>query len=126
MVSCYDDAIWLSGMSSKPGVYHLPLQRRADDRTRLEFYDSNDDPINLTGWTVYASIWDKARTTKYADFDIEYVDRPNGVVNLFLSSEDSEGLPCECFYDVMLEDSLGFKEYYLEGNVYVSEGYTEP
>lgn len=102
------------------------VQRRADDRTRVEFFDPNDDPLDLTDWAVYAQIWDKKRTEKYADFTVDYVDRANGVVELLLYAIDTEDLPCECFYDVMLEDPSNFKEYYLEGAIYVSEGYSEP
>jgi len=29
-----------------------------------------------------------------------------------------------CYYDLLLTDSTGKKEYYLEGAFYVSEGYT--
>lgn len=123
---CYDAAIGLSVMSSRPGLHNMLLQRRADDKTRLEFRDSEDAPIDLSGWTVYAQIWDKKRTQKYADFTVDYVDRINGVVDLILYAVDTDELPCECFYDVMLEDPSNFKEYYLEGIIYVSEGYTAP
>lgn len=93
---------------------------------QLQFKDSNDNPINLTGCTIYAQIWDKRRTIKYADFSVTYTNRPEGVVSMMVASEDSEEIPCEAFYDVMLEDANGFKQYYLEGLVYVSEGYSAP
>jgi hypothetical protein len=32
--------------------------------------------------------------------------------------------PNEAYYDVLLTDTAGLKEYYLEGVIYVSEGYT--
>lgn len=113
-------------MSVQPGQYNIILQRRADYLLRLQFKDSNDAPIDLTGWSAYSQIWSKGRTEKYADFTVEYIDRPAGVIALKLLAVETEEIPCEAFYDVMLEDSNGFKQYYLEGLVYVSEGYSTP
>jgi hypothetical protein len=113
-------------MSVQPGQYNIILQRRADYILRLQFKDSNDAPIDLTSWIAYSQIWDKGRTIKYVDFTIEYIDRPDGVIGLKLLAAETEDIPCEAFYDVMLEDSNGFKQYYLEGLVYVSEGYSAP
>ena len=32
----------------------------------------------------------------------------------------------ELYYDVLLENASGLREYYLEGVIFVSEGYTRP
>jgi hypothetical protein len=109
----------------EPGVYNIKLQRRADYSVMLRFRDSNDSPINLTGWTVAAQAWNQARSTKYADFNVAYLDRANGTVSIALSSNQTTTLPNEAHYDVLLTNESGFKEYYLEGTIYVSEGYTE-
>ncbi len=111
-------------MSVQPGQYNIILQRRSDFLLRVEFNDSNDVPIDLTGWTVYSQIWDKQRSVKYADFTIDYIDRVQGTIGLLLFASDTEEIPCEAFYDVMLEDPNDFKQYYIEGLVYVSEGYS--
>lgn len=113
-------------MTSRPGQYNMLVQRRADHRLRIEIEDDTGAPLNMTGWTVYAQIWNKERTTKYADFAVQYTDRPNGVFHISLTATETTSLPCESFYDVMLEDTSGFKQYYLEGLVYISEGYTAP
>lgn len=49
-------------MSVSPGQYNINLQRRADFYLQLQFKDSGGVPIDLTGWAVYAQIWDKGRT----------------------------------------------------------------
>ena len=85
-------------MAISPGIYNISLQRRADYSITLQFKDSNDAAVNLTGWTVAAQAWNQARTSKYADFTVTY--------------------------DVLLTNPSGLKEYYLEGTIYVSEGYT--
>lgn len=111
-------------MSIHPGRYDDTIQRRAVYDLTLQFKDSNDKAIDLTGWTVAAQIWDKARTTKYADFTVTYVDRVNGLVKIAITDVQTTSLPDTCYYDVLLTDTTGRKEYYLEGTFYVSEGYT--
>lgn len=111
-------------MAVQPGIYNIALQRRADHSITLQFKDSNDDAINLTGWSVAAQAWNKNRTTKYADFAIDYTNRVAGTVTISLTDTQTEALPDEVYYDVLLTNPSGLKEYYLEGIVYVSEGYT--
>jgi hypothetical protein len=111
-------------MSVQPGIYNIPLQRRADYSVTLQFKDASSTPINLTSWTVAAQVWNKARTTKYADFAITYTNRSAGTVAIALTDEQTATFPDEAYYDVLLTNPSGLKEYYLEGLVFVSEGYT--
>ena len=113
-------------MSVQPGTYSFTLQRAADYSVLLQFKDSNDDAIDLTGYTVYAQAWNKARTTKSADFAIAYTDRSDGKVTISLTDEQTTDFPDELYYDVMLEDDNEIREYYLEGIIFVSQGYTRP
>ena len=111
-------------MAVAPGTYNISLQRRADYYVTLQFKDAADTAIDLTGWTVAAQAWDKTRTTKHADFAVDYTDRAAGTVKISLTDEQTALLPNEAYYDVLLTDTANVKEYYLEGILYVSEGYT--
>ena len=111
-------------MAISPGTYSIPLQRRADYSVTLQFKDSTGTAINLTGWTAAAQAWNQGRTTKYADFSITYTDRSTGTIAIALTSVQTALFPSEAYYDVLLTNPSGLKEYYLEGLVYVSEGYT--
>jgi hypothetical protein len=111
-------------MAISPGTYNISLQRRADYSITLQFKDSTDAPINLTGWTVAAQAWNQARTSKYADFTVTYTNRLTGTVAIALTDDQTAIFPDEAYYDVLLTNPSGLKEYYLEGIVYVSEGYT--
>jgi hypothetical protein len=111
-------------MAISPGTYNISLQRRADYSITLQFKDSTDAPINLTGWTVAAQAWNQARTSKYADFTVTYTNRVTGTVAIALTDDQTSIFPDEAYYDVLLTNPSGLKEYYLEGIVYVSEGYT--
>ena len=111
-------------MAISPGQYNISLQRRADYSITLQFKDSTDAAINLTGWTVAAQVWNQGRSTKYADFTVTYTNRSTGTIAIALTDEQTALFPDEAYYDVLLTNPSGLKEYYLEGLVYVSEGYT--
>jgi hypothetical protein len=111
-------------MAISPGIYNISLQRRADYSITLQFKDSTDAAINLTGWTVAAQVWNQDRTTKYADFTVTYTDRSTGTVAIALTDDQTATLPNEAYYDVLLTNPSGLKEYYLKGIIYASEGYT--
>jgi hypothetical protein len=106
-------------MAISPGQYNISLQRRADYSITLQFAD-----INLTGWTVAAQVWNQGRSTKYADFTVTYTNLATGTVAIALTDEQTATFPNEAYYDVLLTNPSGLKEYYLEGIIYVSEGYT--
>lgn len=111
-------------MAIQPGVYNISLQRRADYAITLQFKDSAGAAINLTGWTVEAQVWNTQRTTKYADFAVAYTNRATGTIDVSLTDTQTATFPNEAQYDVLLTNPAGLKEYYLEGIMYVSEGYT--
>ena len=111
-------------MAIAPGTYNISLQRRADYSITLQFKDSTDTAINLTGWTVEAQVWNQTRSTKYADFTVTYTNRATGTVAIALTDTQTTLFPDEAYYDVLLTNTAGLKEYYLEGVMYISEGYT--
>lgn len=113
-------------MAISPGTYNITLQRRADYSVLLQFKDSNDAVIDLSGYTVYAQVWNEGRTTKYADFAIAYTNRSNGQITISLTDAQTATFIDELRYDVLLENGSGLREYYLEGVIFVSQGYTAP
>jgi len=111
-------------MAVNPGTYNFKVQRGADWSVLLQFKDSDDAAIDLTGATVAAQAWNEARSKKYADFGIVYTDRSNGQVTISLSDEDTKKFINGLYYDVLVTDSAGIKEYYLEGVISVDQSYT--
>ena len=112
-------------MAIEPGTYNFTLQRRSDHDLDLVFKDSTSSAINLTGFTVAAQVWEETRTTKYADFTVAYTYRTEGQVKLSLTDTQTATFsPDVLKYDVLLTNGSGLKEYYLEGTIFVSEGYT--
>lgn len=111
-------------MAISPGTYNFTLQRRADYSVTLQFKDSAGDPIDLTGWTAVAQAWNESRVTKYADFTVAYTNRTTGTIEIALTDEQTALLPGQAWYDVLLINGSGLREYYLQGVITVSEGYT--
>jgi hypothetical protein len=111
-------------MAVNPGTYNFKVQRGADWSVLLQFKDSNDTAIDLTGATVAAQAWNKARSQKYADFGVVYTDRTNGQVTISLSDTDTIDFIDALYYDVLVTDSAGTKDYYLEGIINVDQSYT--
>ncbi len=112
-------------MAIEPGTYNFTLQRRSDHTIPLIFKDGNNNAVNLTGFTVAAQVWEETRTTKFADFTVAYTNRTAGTVDISLTDTQTATFsPNVLKYDVALTNGSGLKEYYLEGTIFVSEGYT--
>ena len=112
-------------MAIQPATYNMTIQRRSDHSIQLVFKDSNNNAINLSGFTVEAQVWEETRTTKYADFSVTYTNRSTGTVDIALNDAQTATFSPDILkYDVLLTNGAGLKEYYLEGTIFVSEGYT--
>ena len=112
-------------MAIIPGKKNFTVDRRADFPIRLTFKDSSGSAIDLTGYTVAAQVYDESRSTKYADWTVAYTNRTGGIVDISLSDTDTATFsPSILFYDVLLTEPSGNKFYYLEGKLFISEGYT--
>ena len=111
-------------MAVNPGTYNFVLQRGADWSVLLQFRDSNDDAVDLTGATVAAQAWNQPGTKKYGDFVIAYTSRSNGQTTISLTSTQTATFPDKAYYDVLVTTAGGTKEYYLEGEITVDESYT--
>ena len=112
-------------MAIQPGTYNITMQRRADFSLQLIFKDSDSNAINLTGYSVIAQCWDEGRNIKYADFTISYTSRALGKVDISLTDTQTATFETNTlYYDVLLVDTNGLREYYLEGVITMSEGYS--
>ena len=113
-------------MAVAPAIYNIRPQRRADYPLTLKFRDAAGVVMNLTGWTVLASVWQTDRSAKIGDFTVTVATPTNGEVALTLPYTVTAVLPSEARWDVMLVAPSGLREYYVEGIVRPSEGYTVP
>ena len=113
-------------MAITPAQYNIRPQRRADFPLDVVFKDSTGTALNMTGWTVIAQVWTPDRGSKIGDFTVTATDASLGSYRLTLPYSVTTALPTEARYDVMLIAPSGLREYYLEGIVRPSEGYSVP
>lgn len=83
-------------------------------------------PVNLTGYTPIAQVWNFDRTQKYQDFIVSWINQVSGIIELKLPHTGTVSLPSECPYDLMFISPSGLRQYYVEGVLYESEGYSTP
>ena len=106
-------------------IANIFIDQGTDFSVIVDCTDTAGNILNLTGFTVAAQVWEETRTTKYADFTTTYTDRSAGSVSIALTdTQTATFTPDVLKYDVLLTAPSGSKEYYLEGTIYVSEGYT--
>lgn len=73
----------------RPGGLDLRVIRGDDFRIRLEFFDANDDPLDISGWTVGAQMRSTYQGPLLATFTIDTQGLPNNELNLRLDVADT-------------------------------------
>ena len=112
-------------MAIAPGTYNMTIQRRSDHTISINLKDSSNAAVNLTGCTLTSQIWDTDRTTKAADATVSITNASGGVITWSVTdTQTSTFTAAEYRYDVLLTNASGLKEYWLEGIIYMDEGYT--
>ena len=112
-------------MAISPGTYDMTIQRRSDHSVSIVLKDSSAAAVNITGYTVASQIWDKARTVKAANATVTVTNAAGGAFTWKVTdTQTTEFVADEYRYDILLTDGSGNKEFWLEGAIYMSEGYT--
>ena len=112
-------------MAIAPGKYDMTIQRRSDHSVSVTLKDSNNNAVNISGYTIASQLWDKARTAKAADVTISVTSASGGEFTWSLTDTQTTALTAnEYEYDVQLTNPSGLKEYWLEGTIFMDEGYT--
>jgi len=112
-------------MAIAPGTYDMTIQRRSDHSVDVTLKDSNNAAINLSGYTAASQIWDSGRTSKAADATVSITNATGGSLTWTLTDTQTATLTADEYkYDVLLTNGSGLKEYWIEGTIYMDEGYT--
>ena len=107
------------------GYHHFVIEQGATFSKILTLKDSSGTVINLTGYTIQGQVWDTARTAKAADIGVTYTNRTSGIIDFALTDTQTTTFTLnEYKYDLLFTNPAGLKEYWLEGSIYMSEGYT--
>ena len=112
-------------MAIAPGTYNMTIQRRSDHSVDVTLKDSGGSAVNLTGYTLASQVWDADRTTKAADATVSVTNASAGTFTWSVTDTQTALLTLDEYkYDVLLTNPSGLKEYWIEGTIYMDQGYT--
>lgn len=111
-------------MAISPVTYDMKIQRRSDHSINFELKASGS-ALNLTGYTLASQVWDKERTSKAADASITVTNTTGGLFTWKVTDTQTATFTAnEYKYDILLTDGSGDKQYWVEGTIFMSQGYT--
>jgi hypothetical protein len=108
-----------------PAVYNIVINQRATFSKTFQFKGSDNTPLNMTGYTVEAEVWTRNKTKKLADFSVTWVDRLIGKFTISLSPQQTALIQSEGYWDMLITEPSGKKDYWLRGRAGFALGYTE-
>ena len=112
-------------MAIAPGTYNMTIQRRSDHSVDVTLKDSDGSAVNLSGYTLASQVWDPDRTTKAADATVSVTSASGGTFTWSVTDTQTALLTLDEYkYDVLLTNPSGLKEYWIEGTIYMDQGYT--
>ena len=112
-------------MAIAPGTYDMTIQRRSDHAVNFEAKDSDSAAINLTGYTLTSQVWDSGRTTKAADATMTVTNASGGLFTWKVTDTQTTTFTSDEYkYDILFTNGSGDKEFWVEGTIFMSEGYT--
>ncbi len=107
------------------GVHDITIERGETFPLELT-WTSSGTPVNITGYSFIAQVWDISKKVKYADFSVDYVDRAAGKVNFELTPTQTATFSLEELrYDVKYRQPNNKERYLIEGIVHMEEGYSD-
>lgn len=108
-----------------PCDYDIVIPQRATFSQQFQLRDSEGDPLDMTGYSVSAQIWTPGKTVKLADFTIDWVDQDTGQFRLILPAAVTREMTADGYWDLLVTQPNGTKDYWLRGAATLDAGYTE-
>jgi len=109
----------------QPGLYNIVIQQGATFNQSFQFKDANSDPLDMTGYTITAEVWETGKRSKFADFTVSWIDQSAGEFQIGLSAEVTATIPETGYYDILVTNPDSSSDYWLRGQAIVETGYTE-
>lgn len=106
-----------------PAVYDMTIEQRARFERGFRLLDKNSAPMDLTGYTLVASLWTETRK-KLLDFTFTWLDQIGGSFALTLTPAQTTGLQGAAMWDLLVTDADGNKDYFMRGRVLIEQGFT--
>ena len=107
-----------------PARYDITIHQGATFSLPLQYTTNSGTPINMTGYSIEAELWNRTGTTKLADFSVPWTAQASGMFRLRLTSAVTSGITEQGQYDVMFTEPSGDKYYILQGTAFIDLGLT--
>jgi len=107
-----------------PAVYNITIHQGATFDLALQYKDASGVPINMTGYTVAAQLWNRTGTNKLANFTVSWASQASGSFRIRLASNVTSGITDQGQYDVMITEPGGDKYYLIQGLAIIDLGLT--
>jgi len=106
----------------EPARYDITIHQGATFALGLQYKTGSGLPVNMSGYTVTAQLWNKTGTAKFANFSTPWTDQASGIFKLYLSNTVTSGITQQGQYDVLVTEPSGDKSYILQGTAFIDLG----
>lgn len=108
----------------EPATYDITIQQNATYSATFQFKAGDGQPLNMTSYTVDAELWTEGKGVKLADFTPAWVDRSIGKFTLSLAASVTASIGQSGYWDLLVTNPDGTKDYWLRGSATLATGYT--
>lgn len=108
----------------EPAQYDITIYQGATFDLLVQYKDRTGTPVNMSGYTVTAKLFNRKGTAKLADFTSSFVTQASGLFRIKLAASVTSGITEQGQYDVLLTDPNNDKFYILEGAAFWEQGFS--
>lgn len=107
-----------------PTTYDITIQQGATFSKQFQLKGSDGQPLDMGGYSVDAELWTEGKGVKLADFTTTWVDRSLGKFTLTISAALTTDIGQSGYWDLLVTNPDGTKDYWLRGAAKLVTGYT--
>jgi hypothetical protein len=108
----------------EPANYDITIYQGATFDLLVQYKDKSGTPVNMSGYTVTAKLFNRQGTAKLADFTSSFVTQASGLFRIKIAASVTSGITEQGQYDVLLTDPNDDKFYILEGAAFWEQGFS--
>jgi len=104
---------------------NIVIDQGATFEATISLEDENQDPYDLSGYTVTGQLRRTYKSATAYDFSVNVADAGNGQITLSMTAAETAAISAGRYvYDIVAESSIGIKTRALEGSAEVTPSVT--
>lgn len=108
----------------EPAKYDITIYQGATFDLLVQYKDNSGTPVNMSGYTIVAKLFNRRGTSKLADFQTTFVTQASGLFRIKIDASVTSGITEQGQYDILLTDPNNDKFYILEGAAFWQQGFS--